>query len=469
MPTIQGLLVSAASGKWRSTVTVVLEVCLLLLLCGGCDLLQARGTFVDLQLAGSSELTAELESLQITVDQIELYQSDTKEWRALLPPPLTGGPPVYDLLELLDGTTTPLFRSLLEPGLYSQLRLKLTLQEARVEGQSVPLRIQEDKEGWISVRLHKDFDLSAGQERAVILVCGSKHGLRYRKGEYELEPRILFVPNGDSGSISGTVRPAGISAQLFAIDKSDTLGAAGPDTTTGAYVIAHLYQGSYDLHVVAPGFQPVIETGIAVFAGGNAGFHDFNLLTDDLSLFADFEEDSDGDAPSGWKVQGTGPSGQEIYVDGEQSLSGSQSLLLIDDNTQHAGGPTARHDFPETAGRLMLRFGIMVADTLSQLTLQLEGKNVPTGFGSGLGFYPGAKFGFSPTDVLAELVPMTWYIFEVVFDLPQDIMNVYFQDQSEPLVFERALGANREELKTIFMTATASRGWVDRIEIRRLP
>lgn len=209
---------------------------------------------------------------------------------------VTSVPGQYDLLELQHGVEAVLGGASFAPGDYHSIRLVVASDSRHdrrtlpadllknyivVDGVPYPLEVPSGEQ--TGIKLGHEFTIEAGMTtvltldfdvRKSVTRCGHGH-------VYRLKPRIKVVPvestgaTGLSGTITttdGTGLPAGtvVSAQQNGVE----VGSVQPDGF-GSYSLAGLADGTYDLVVIAPGYDYASETGVTVANGGATGSHDF--------------------------------------------------------------------------------------------------------------------------------------------------------------------------------------------------
>ncbi|HKI85042.1 MAG TPA: carboxypeptidase-like regulatory domain-containing protein, partial [Candidatus Krumholzibacteria bacterium] len=90
---------------------------------------------------------------------------------------------------------------------------------------------------------------------------------------------ITIMESSIAGSISGTVLPLDIGANVMAVssDLADT-SITQVDAVSGAYMLRPLHAGSWDVTAFAAGYQDSTKTGIMVQAGVENSGNDFTLV-----------------------------------------------------------------------------------------------------------------------------------------------------------------------------------------------
>jgi hypothetical protein len=234
----------------------------------------------------------------VTIEAVEVFRVDEggKEIRETV----SSTPGQYDLLELQHGIEAIIGEGQFEPGRYKWIRLivaKDSKQDIRrlpadalhnyivIDGEPHPLRVPTGQQK--GIKLGKNFEIEAGETTVLTLDFDVRQSVHRcgRKHVYRLKPRIRVVPTtvegdegdeGEGGVVSGMLAttdgsglPGGtvVSAQQGGVE----IASAQPDPVTGAYAIT-LEDGTYDLVVIAPGYDYASETGVSASDG-----HDFAL------------------------------------------------------------------------------------------------------------------------------------------------------------------------------------------------
>jgi hypothetical protein len=227
-----------------------------------------------------------VESLEVVFDKILIHRGSGEEhpvdgWITILYDTLPVEQRTFDLMELVNGHFGNLCEKELEAGTYTQIRIMLESATLVVDGEPQNLTIPSgDQTG---IKLVGGFKIDPNVITEFTLdfdVAKSLHEAPPGSGNYILRPTIRLVQTTLSGTISGTVLPAGIGAVIYALDPStvDTVAATLVDPVTGEYVLQALLAGIYDVRASAVGYADSARTGIAVTAGLNTPDVDFELI-----------------------------------------------------------------------------------------------------------------------------------------------------------------------------------------------
>jgi hypothetical protein len=228
-----------------------------------------------------------VESLEIVFDRVMVHrgicqdEDSTDGWITVLCDTLPVEQRTFDLMELVNGDFGILCEDDLEAGAYTQIRIIIESATLVVDGEPQTLFIPSGEQS--GIKLVGGFKVDPGVITELTLdfdVAKSLHEAPPGSGRYILRPTIRLVQTTLSGTISGTVLPAGIGAVIYALDPStvDTLASTLADPITGEYVLQALLAGIYDVRASAVGYADSTRTGIAVTAGVNTPDMDFELV-----------------------------------------------------------------------------------------------------------------------------------------------------------------------------------------------
>ena len=228
-----------------------------------------------------------VESLEIVFDRVMVHrgicqdEDSTDGWITVLCDTLPVEQRTFDLMELVNGDFGILCEDDLEAGAYTQIRIIIESATLIVDGEPQELFIPSGEQS--GIKLVGGFKVDPDVITELTLdfdVAKSLHEAPPGSGRYILRPTIRLVQTTLSGTISGTVLPAGIGAVIYALDPStvDTVASTLADPITGEYVLQALLAGIYDVRASAVGYADSTRTGIAVTAGVNTTDVDFELI-----------------------------------------------------------------------------------------------------------------------------------------------------------------------------------------------
>jgi hypothetical protein len=217
------------------------------------------------------------DELNVTVSKVRVHQSSSADDTAAGWTDITVNPPrKINLLDFNDPTqpihVQPLGLTPLEPGHYTQLRLVLVPNSGSsplansvvLSGTSTEIPL--DTPGGIQsgVKLVHQFTVNSGQRVDLLLdfdACKSVH--QTGNGKYKLKPVIKVIPfvlNGIQGFIDKTLTNVRVSAQ----QQGEIVRETVLNTTTGAFFLAHLDPGNYDVVISADSRAIAVISGVPV-------------------------------------------------------------------------------------------------------------------------------------------------------------------------------------------------------------
>lgn len=254
----------------------------------------SAGTMGVLHIRMQDTPVDEAENVFVTVDRVEVFRGEAgSEVRETL----VDVPAQYDLLLLQNGVTAVLGTGEFPAGEYSSIRL-IVAPDSRddietlpadelnnyivIDGVPYPLIVPSGAQ--TGIKFNHTFTLSPDQITVLTFDFDVRRSVHQRghQGIFNLRPTLRLIDTVVSGTISGTVAtsdavalPAGtlVSAQQAGAE----VASAMVDTTTGAYVVGPLLNGSYDLVVIAPGYGFETEAAVVVLAEQDSSAHDFSL------------------------------------------------------------------------------------------------------------------------------------------------------------------------------------------------
>lgn len=177
----------------------------------------------------------------------------------------------FDLLALANGAMEVLGEGPLDPGHYTQIRLKLGEgSTVVVDGESHPLEVPSGMQS--GVKLNHPFDILDGTLYELTLDFDAARSIHVTGNDrYILSPVIRVVANAVTGSISGTISPALSQARVWTSVGADTASAFA-DGVSGAFKLVGLPPDTYSVHIEPDlaAYRDTTLTGIAVAAGQNS-------------------------------------------------------------------------------------------------------------------------------------------------------------------------------------------------------
>lgn len=162
-------------------------------------------------------------------------------------------PGVYNLLSFRNGLDTLLASKEIPAGKISQIRLILGANNSVViKGVAYPLETPSAQQSGLKLNIHADL-VADIEYRLWLDFDASRSIVTTGSNKYILKPVIRTYTAATSGTIKGIALPLLHVRGVFVIQNTDTVAAAIPDVLTGAYVIAGLNTGTYNVAIAGDG------------------------------------------------------------------------------------------------------------------------------------------------------------------------------------------------------------------------
>ena len=180
-----------------------------------------------------------------------------------------------NLLDLTNGVVETLGETTLPAGHYTQLRLVLVANNGSsptnnsvvlsgAPGTEIALTTPSAVQS--GIKLINEFDVAPGQRVDLVLDFDAcKSVVKRGNGSYLLKPVIKVIPtvlNGISGFVDAC--PLGSNAMVSAQVNGTVVRATVPDTPTGAFLLARLAPGNYDVVFTADGCATAVIGAVPV-------------------------------------------------------------------------------------------------------------------------------------------------------------------------------------------------------------
>jgi hypothetical protein len=182
------------------------------------------------------EVNIDIQGVQVRVENGE----DSNGW---IPLDVNAG--VYNLLELTNGLDTLLGTAELPPGKISQVRLMLGDDNTlKIDDMVVNLKTPSAQQSGLKVNVNAD--LKAGITYTILLDFDVARSIvkAGASGLFILKPVIRGIAEATKGAIAGTLSNPDVSAAVYAIIESDTLGTSFTNEE-GKFMIKGLDAGTY--------------------------------------------------------------------------------------------------------------------------------------------------------------------------------------------------------------------------------
>jgi len=185
------------------------------------------------------------DSVNITFSEVSAHHDSS--WITLMDTLMT-----VNLLDLTNGHTILFGSADVPSGHYTQIRLKILDAYVVVNGQKQAMVVPSGSTS--GLKFGPEFTVSEGSTYQMVVdfdVHRSivRMGPRFHPRGYKLKPRIRICPMAITGAISGTITNPEHLPVAYAIQNSDTVTSALPDSTTGYFLLSFLPEGSYLISV----------------------------------------------------------------------------------------------------------------------------------------------------------------------------------------------------------------------------
>jgi hypothetical protein len=216
------------------------------------------------------------DAVSVTVSKVRVHQSGTASGSAGGWSEITLSPArKINLLDLANGVLEYLGETTPPAGHYTQVRLLLAANNASnpvsnsvvlssASGAEIALRTPSAVQ--TGIKLVHGFDVAPGQRTDLVLdfdACKSVVALG--NGGFLLKPVIKVIPTGRNG-IDGFVDPVLLGSNVMVSAQMDgtVIRSTSPDTTTGAFFLARLDPGNYDVVITADGRATAVIRAVPV-------------------------------------------------------------------------------------------------------------------------------------------------------------------------------------------------------------
>jgi hypothetical protein len=247
-------------------VLIILMISLLVLV--GCEKnstsVNNEGKTGTLKLYLTDAPSAIYDSVNITFSQVSAHHDSS--WIILMDSLMT-----VNLLDLTNGHTIVFGSGDVPAGHYTQIRIKILDSYVVVDGQKHMMTISSGATS--GLKFGPEFTVSEGSTYEMVVDFDVHRsivttGPRSHPHGYKLKPRIRICPMALTGAISGMLTNPEHLPIAYAIQNSDTITSAIPDSTTGYFLLPFLPQGTYLVSVRDTLDQTYEQSGVMVTPGG---------------------------------------------------------------------------------------------------------------------------------------------------------------------------------------------------------
>ena len=253
----------------------------LLVACGGGAESTPLASTGFLRVALTDAPACGYEAVFVTVREVRAHKSLTAiesdaGWATIALP----SPRRIDLLTLTNGALDELGQAPLEAGRYTQMRLVLAdntaatpLANAVRPSGKTEVALETPSAFQSGLKMNVNIDVSANQIADVVIDFDACRSVvtAGRSGRYLLKPVLSVTPRYLSGVRGSLVAAAAVDAAVTLQNAGEVVKATAPDPSTGAFRLAPVAPGTYDLVVTSPGRATAVVTGVTVLS---------NTLTD---------------------------------------------------------------------------------------------------------------------------------------------------------------------------------------------
>lgn len=236
---------------------------------GGGESAQTQGT---LSVAMTDAPACGYDAVNVTVNKIRVHKSTSADdgeagWSEITLSPARK----INLLNLTNGVLEELGQTRLATGHYTQLRLVLDPNNGTSKANSIVLtgtttEIALDTPSAVQsgLKIGHEFDVATEQQVDLVLDFDAcKSIVTKGNGNYALKPVINVVPTVANG-INGYVSPAATNVQISAQQNGVVIRSTVPNPTTGAFFLARVAPGNYDVVITADNRAATVIAGVPV-------------------------------------------------------------------------------------------------------------------------------------------------------------------------------------------------------------
>lgn len=210
------------------------------------------------------------EAVEVTVNEVSIHFAegtgeDEGEWIIF---PMESQ--VFDLMNLQNGRTALLGEEHLEPGIYSQIRLKIDAASVTIDGEEHDLDVPVGAKSGLKLNLF-GFVVESGLEYDMVIDFDASRSVFIKGPEdnptgYQLQPVIRATFEANTGAIEGSISDVTNLPTVMAITGTDTVGTI-PDGTTGEFLLGYLPAATYTVEASDTTGAMAEVTGVEVTVG----------------------------------------------------------------------------------------------------------------------------------------------------------------------------------------------------------
>jgi hypothetical protein len=207
---------------------------------------QGEDSLVRVQLTDAPGL---FDSVNVTVSEVSIHrgegEEDSGEWTSF-----TLEATEFNLMNLQNGQTAVMGEEHLEPGIYSQIRLKIDEASVFIDGgEGQTLDVPSGAKSGLKINLQA-FEIEAGLEYDLVVDFDAARsvvvkGPKANPTGYSLKPVIRATFEANTGAIEGSIADVSDLPTVIAIAGADTVAGSIPDPSTSEFILSYLPAGTY--------------------------------------------------------------------------------------------------------------------------------------------------------------------------------------------------------------------------------
>jgi hypothetical protein len=180
-----------------------------------------------------------------------------------------------NLLNLTNGVLDTLGQTSLDAGHYTQVRLVLDANASGTANTVLPTGgkteqpLDTPSAAQSGIKLTGEFDVTAGQRSDIVIDFDAcKSVLTKGNGTYALKPVLRMVASAANNGISGVIAAAALTHHVMvsAEQNGKIIASTAPDATSGAFTLAHLDAGNYDVVITSDNSAASVISAVPVTA-----------------------------------------------------------------------------------------------------------------------------------------------------------------------------------------------------------
>ena len=185
------------------------------------------------------------------------------------------GPKAVDLLQYSNGQTYLLASEEVDPGHYTQIRLKIDSAFADIDGMVHALTVPSGVK--TGLKFGPQFTINEGSTYTLVLDFNASKSVVKSGQTYKLQPHIRMIAQAVSGSVSGTVLNPLDKPVASAIQGIDTVTTSFVDVNSGNFMLAYLPEGLYTIAVKDSNGLVYSQDDVSVTVGQDNDLGDITL------------------------------------------------------------------------------------------------------------------------------------------------------------------------------------------------